>query len=163
MTAKKKFSIIDLAIILAFICIVGGIIFRTYIKNNIFENSDITTIEYTLEIKNTDKQIRKLINNGDHIYSTKNNSCVGTIVKCDRKASSVYVKGEDNNMITVSNTAGIDITLTVRTQATKTQQGYSIDGQTYILPGYKDRFTSKKCEFDAQITSVKSVSDNIIG
>ena len=163
MKSKKKFSIVDIAIIFALIGIIGGIVFRTYNKNHLFGQSNKVTIEYTLEIKNTNKEVRKLINIGDDIHLISDNSSWGKIAGCHRETARVYETGENNNMIIVRNNSSLDITLNIRTDALKTKYGYMINTNTYIAPGFKSEFSTGKCEFEAQITGFTILSDNSVG
>ena len=163
MNNKKKLSIVDLAIILAFICVVGGIVFRTYTQNNFFGENSKFTVEYTVKINGSDKELRKLINDGDILYRTSDNSYWGTIVNCNRTASTTYEKGNDLTMISVVDISAIDITLTVRVDALKTKTGYCINSDTFIAPGMKQRFSTDRCEFDGLITGISVPESNDIG
>jgi len=163
MKIKKKLSIVDFAIILAFICVVGGVVFRTYTQNNYFGKNSKFTAEYTVKINNADKELRKLINNGDKLYLASDNSFRGTIVDCNRTASKSYEKGDDLTMISVTDTSAIDITLTVRAEVLKTKNGYCINSDTFIAPGMKQRFSTSRCEFDALITGISVPGSDDIG
>lgn len=163
MKNKKKLSIVDLAVIIAFICVIGGIVFRTYTQNNTFGANSRFSAEYTIEINAADKELRKLINTGDKLYLASDKSFCGTVVNCSRTASRKYEKGNDYNMVSVIDTSAIDITLTVRVDALKTKTGYCINSDTFIAPGMLQRFSTDRCEFDGLITGISVPESNDIG
>ncbi len=160
---KRSLNIIDVAIVLAVIAIIGGAVFRTYGKNNLFASGKDVTIEYTLEIKETEKEFRQLINTGDNVYFYSNGKLCGTVVSSKKNPSKTYVKNGSDELVIKHNPAHIDIFLTVRTDAYKTENGYFVGGSNCIAPGMNQRFYTDTFEFDAQVKNITETSSAAIG
>ncbi len=160
---KRKLNIIDIALILTVIAIIGGTVFRTYGKNNLFSSTDDVVIEYILEIKSTDKDFRHSINVGDNIYLYSNKNICGTVVACEKNPSKTYVKSNHDTMIVKYNPASIDIFITVRTDARKSDNGYFINAADNIVVGKKQKFYTNNFEFDAQVKKITDITSSLIG
>jgi len=160
---KRKLNIIDIALILAVIAIIGGTVFRTYGKSNLFTSTDDVVIEYILEIKSTDKDFRHSISVGDNIYLYSNKKICGTVVACEKNPSKTYVKGNHDEMTIKYNPANIDIFLTIRTNAHQSDKGYFINATDNIVVGKKQRFYTDTFEFDAQVKKITDITSALIG
>ncbi len=155
---KRTLNIIDVAILLAVIAIIGGAVFRTYGKNNLFASGHDVSIEYTLEIKETEKEFRQLINTGDNVYFSADGKDCGTVVDCRKNPSKTYVKSGTDRLIVKYNPAHIDIFLTIRVDAYKTENGYFVYGSNCIAPGMSLKFHTDNFEFDAQVKKITEIN-----
>lgn len=159
----RFFNIIDVAIILVLIAIIGGAVFRTYMDDFFLTNSKNVTIEYVLEIESTEKEFRRLINNGDFLYSNNSSSSCGVVVSCEKNPSKTYVKGQEDELIIKYNPEKIDIFLTVNSIAQKSDSGYIIEGNNYIGVGLSSQFRTDMFIFDAKVISIREISPDNIG
>lgn len=134
---KKGFSfnIIDVTlIIIAFICICATVFF--------FTNADITssksdkkvTIEYTIEFNPLREEFRNLLEIGDGVTASTTMKAVGEIINVVYSDHLYYGTNNENGQTVTSIYPGkINMQLTVRAEAVKTQTGYSVNGYDLFI------------------------------
>lgn len=135
---KKRgfsFNIIDVAlIIIAFICICATVFF--------FTNADITssksdkkvTIEYTIEFNPLREEFRNLLEIGDGVTASTTMKNVGEIINVVYSDHLYYGTNNENGQTVTSTYPGkLNMTLTVRAEAVKTQTGYSVNGYELFI------------------------------
>ena len=134
---KKLFSfnIIDVAlVVIALICICTTVFF--------FTNADITnpkgaekvTLEYTIEFTPIREEFRNLLEIGDSITETSTMSDAGEIINVIYLDHLYYgTNDETGETVTTKYPGKINMTLTVRAEAIKTDTGYSINGYELLI------------------------------
>ena len=129
------FNIIDVAlVIIALICICATVFF--------FTNADITssksdkkvTIEYTIEFNPLREEFRNLLEIGDGVTANTTMKDVGEIINVVYSDHLYNGTNNENSQTVTSIYPGkINMTLTVRAEAVRTQSGYSVNGYELFI------------------------------
>lgn len=152
---KRFFSIIDITIIFIIVAIIAGIFLRSYYKEMSERSQEISTAEYTVEIKSTNKRFRSLLHSGDKLYFNDNSHTCGTITNVTPSVCKTEVTTADGTKKEEYDQTKIDILLTVEAPCRSDAGGVYIDSNVFIAAGKQLDLHSKTFEFSGTIKNVR--------
>ncbi len=135
--SKKAFSfnIIDaMLIIIALLCICATIFFFTDADITNSKDDEKVILEYTVEFNPIREEFRNFLEIGDPITESSNMKEAGEIVNVIYYDHLYYGTNDETGETVSSKYPGkINMTLTVRAEAVKTDTGYSINGYELLI------------------------------
>ena len=156
---KKTLNIIDAAVILVIVAVIAGAFYRNYAGKLFSAAHTPTQIVYTVTVESVDKKYRNLIKTDDEVFLTESEKSCGTVLLSDFKPSKTYVVGEDA-LITKYDPAKLDITIKIKSDARKDQNGFFIADSVFIAPGKELKLYTAAMEFSGTVTDVGEISDS---
>ena len=151
---EYKFNLVDLLLIILCIAIVGGAIyvFSPNTSFDLFSKSEITDIEYTIEIQGVDKEFIEKIKENDTVIDSVSKSALGQVVAVDyntKHTTLSYTKSEDDNVgVLVEHPDKYNLIITVSAKAEyRPDQGYFVNDYRISVGGLLQlRFPNYVCE-----------------
>ena len=156
--SRSAFNVIDVAILLLILVCAVGIYMRYGMEKSIAAGEG-----QMYEIRFVCEDVRyttaNYVNTGDTLFFTDNRLPFGTItdtVVIRPSSDEVSVNGNNLTVYYPSDTI-VDISGAVRTKGIMKENGFLIDGSTYIAPNTVIHISNKLADFSVRILSVTLV------
>lgn len=155
---KKPFNAVDVAVVLLIIICAVSIFFRYDMENKISQGEDeVYVVEFVCEkVRYTTADY---LNVGDTLYFADSTSTIGTVqgTIVNRPSFEEVVVNGRNVTVYYPQDTMIDITGTLNVTGTMTENGFLVDGHTYIAPNSTVKVSSKYADFELKILSLKKL------
>ena len=131
--AKRRFSVIDLVIILIIIAAVAVSFVKTGLYDKLIVHRESVEVTVTFVLENASEAVLSDFSGDAPVYySEKQISKLDSVSSLPQIS---YTEGSDGKLITVQSEDRYEIEGRFRCTLTRTGDGYLIDGSKYIAPG----------------------------
>lgn len=153
---NRKFNILDIAVVIIILLLV----FATFMKFRNYnaeasENSSLEKIEYTIKIYGVREYTSNAFEIGDKIYDTQTNAEIGKIVNKEIMPTTSYEKIENGELVKVEVPERYDLTLTLETEGTITQNGYFANRSVELKVGSDKQIETRYVKTTGKIMNIE--------
>lgn len=137
-TAKLRFNIVDLVLIIAVLACIAGVYLRFHFSEEFGVNHVQNEYAVSFEVKNIRYTSVDAFPTGDNVYLQSSRKLLGTIIGIDSTSPSqmIYTDYSGNvKQIYYPEDSRIDLTGRIAARGTLTERGFMLDGNTYLAPG----------------------------
>lgn len=132
---KIHFNIIDLLIVLVIIAVAGTVFIRYDFIDKISKAAVEDSARVTLLVQSIREEACNAINDGDGITWVQESLHMGEVVRKEVSPAVLYSSREDGVIIRNESALTYDMRCTIETKGTVSEDGYLINGVSYIAPG----------------------------
>lgn len=153
---NRKFNILDIAVII----IILLLIFASYTKFRNYnakssEDSSLEKIEYVIKVYGVREYTSNAFEIGDKIYDTQTNAEIGKIVNKEIMPTTSYEKIENGELVKVEVPERYDLTLTLETEGTITQNGYFANRSVELKVGSDKQIETRYVRTTGKIMNIE--------
>ncbi|MBQ8005979.1 MAG: DUF4330 domain-containing protein [Clostridia bacterium] len=134
---KKGFNGMDLFFILLIAALIVGAVFlyRNVNKNSDTAKAETVTIEYTLEFRRLENDVKIAVDAGDAVRDPDNKQTIGTVAYPPQVMpySEIAYNYNDGNVYMAENPDLSDLSITIRAEATHSDSGYYVNGTRFLV------------------------------
>ena len=155
---NRKFNILDIAVII----IILLLIFASYTKFRNYnakssEDYSLEKIEYVIKVYGVREYTSNAFEIGDKIYDTQTNAEIGTLINKEIKPTTGYEKIENGELIKVEVPERYDLTLTLETEGTITQNGYFANRSVELKVGSEKTIETLYAKSSGRISKIEQI------
>lgn len=156
---KTRFNIIDLLVVIVIIAAIATVAVRLDIADKIVQATSEDSARVTLLVSGADQESVTSVSEGDKISWQQENCDFGTIVRKDVANAVVYNTVEDGTYVKTTNPERYDVTFTVDTKGTFTEDGYMLGGKSYLAAGRTVTFFNGKTVMTSIVIAVDEIGE----
>ncbi len=155
---KARFNVIDLVILLTAIALVVSTILRYQSFTLMPEPKEQIEVEIKILIENMNSTLIDGIVDGEGktVYLADTDTPLGTLRDSTFSNAKLIVTQEDGSVVTVENRYASDVTCLLSAVGIMSEEGFLLDGTTYLAPGMEISIKTQKVTATALITDIKS-------
>ena len=150
---RIKFSGIDVMIVLLVVFCVAGLVVRHGLIDKILRKTELSQAEISFTASSVTQEIAGSVKTGD-IITIYGADKVGEIKSINKTSAITLVEKGDGTLEQVTDERLRDISGTVTVSGKMTDNGYMLNGDTYIAAGSKIKVTAGTAVFEILITGV---------
>mgnify|MGYP002529754639 CR=1 FL=1 len=155
---KIRFNIIDLLIVLAVIAVIGTVIVRYDVADKIGKAAVEDSARITLLVQSIREEACNSVNDGDEVTWVQEATRMGNIVRKEVSPAVLYSSREDGVIIKNESALTYDLRCTVDTKGTVSDDGYLLNGVSYIAPGKSITIRNHDITLSAIVLSVDQIN-----
>lgn len=155
---KIRFNIIDLLIVLAVIAVIGTVIVRYDVADKISKAAVEDSARITLLVQSIREEACNSVNDGDEVTWVQEATRMGNIVRKEVSPAVLYSSREDGVIIKNESALTYDLRCTVDTKGTVSDDGYLLNGVSYIAPGKSITIRNHDITLSAIVLSVDQIN-----
>lgn len=155
---KPRFNIIDMLVILVVIACIVGVMLRYGVVDRIAMDTDKNTVKITFLVESVWPYLPMAFESGDDIYMTALNIKVGKLVEKSTASALGYYNLQDGTVARSYNEKRVDMTGVIEAKGIMTEEGFMLNGTTYVAAGTGFLMDNKDAQIYATILSVEQVS-----
>ena len=155
---KIRFNIIDLLIVLAVIAVIGTVIVRYDVADKIGKAAVEDSARITLLVQSIREEACNSVNDGDEVTWVQEATRMGNIVRKEVSPAVLYSSREDGVIIKNESALTYDLRCTVDIKGTVSDDGYLLNGVSYIAPGKSITIRNHDITLSAIVLSVDQIN-----
>ena len=156
---KSRFNIIDLLIIIVIITAVATVAVRLDLADKIVQATAEDSARVTITVFSIDQAAVGAVSEGDELVWEQENCDFGSIVHKEVANAVKYNTVEDGSYVKTTDPERYDLTLTVDTKGTFTEEGYMLGGKSYLAAGKTVTFHNGKTALTSLVISVNEIGE----
>ena len=158
---KSRFNIIDLLIIIVIIAAVATVAVRLDLADKIVQATAEDSARVTITVFSIDQAAVGAVSEGDElVWEQYSFPSVDESASRKEVANAVkYNTVEDGSYVKTTDPERYDLTLTVDTKGTFTEEGYMLGGKSYLAAGKTVTFHNGKTALTSLVISVNEIGE----
>ena len=156
---KSRFNIIDLLIIIVIIAAVATVAVRLDLADKIVQATAEDSARVTITVFSIDQAAVGAVSEGDELVWEQENCDFCSILHKEVANAVKYNTVEDGSYVKTTDPERYDLTLTVDTKGTFTEEGYMLGGKSYLAAGKTVTFHNGKTALTSLVISVNEIGE----
>lgn len=148
-----RFNVIDILIVLIPIVLITAMALRHRAELANASGGDLINVEVEFLIQNMSNDMISSVVNGDTVM-TEGGTIMGTIKSSDFQKAAIYYTGEDGIPVLTYSDYSYDVRCVFTAQGTLGEQGFLLNGMTYLAAGQTVKIKTPHLIIDVLITNV---------
>jgi len=152
-----KVSIVDIAVILLVLALIGGAYYKFFLLNQAKAAIQLDVLRYQVVVKEIREPSVDALKKTDDVYDDRTGSYMGKIVKRTVMPAVDYIEKTDGTIVKAQIPGKYDMKLTIEAPGIETKHGFFANGNIEIKRGSKLKLTSKLIAVEAQVEEIEKV------
>ncbi len=150
-----KVNLIDLIVLILALLVLVVVGARMGVADKADDSAAETMLTYTVRVESVRQYAVDAVKEGDSLYDSKDDVCLGTIRAVEAKAASTAVRNSEGELAEGTVEGRYDMYLTVETPVKNTNGRFFVNGTNEISANSKVEVRTKYAKFTATITEIE--------
>ncbi|MBQ8577585.1 MAG: DUF4330 domain-containing protein [Clostridia bacterium] len=155
-TKKHRFNIVDFVLIIAVLACVIGIAIRYNLSTSLLRGNDTAVI--TVKIDGLLTEYSDALLPGDAFYYQTTGNPLGTLLTVETSPAKIRFVNTDGTVTVANYVDRVDVVCTLEVEGYASENGFMIDGTTYIGSGSDILVRSRNIETQMVVLNVEAGS-----
>jgi hypothetical protein len=153
-----KVSIIDLAVILLVVALLGGVYFKLFVYGKDVKEANTSVFQYQVLVSDVRIISVNALKEGDNVFDENTKELLGKIVKKEVMPSEQNILKNDGTYVKAEKPDRYNVIVTVEASGIISANGYLINGKREIKRGLEGKLVTRFIEPKAKVLDIKTIS-----